>query len=404
MTTPAVAEASLGSLAASRSDLAAGVTTRPDVLFVLNSLGIGGSERKIARLTNRLREEGMHVVLACMNGPFTLEADVRRDVQVHKLERNGRFSFKALQRLRRILVDQQPATVLAVNLYQALYVALAALFLPYCPRTVALVNTSTFRGHYLWKLLYKWVLRRFDLTAHGSQAQRRFWLDAGVNESNTAWRRSTVIYNGVDSDHFEPIDALEAGKRLRAVFGVKSESLLFGTVGMCRPEKNQQVLLTTLRQMLAARIDAHLAICGDGPLRAMLERRATELGIAERVHFTGALEDVRPVLSALDIFVLPSIAVESFSNAALEAMAMGRPVILSDIGGAREMVSDGVEGYVVSATEVPARLPAIMAALCADRRKRQLMGAAARSRAINCFSVTAMVAGYRGLFHDGEAQ
>jgi glycosyltransferase involved in cell wall biosynthesis len=185
---------------------------------------------------------------------------------------------------------------------------------------------------------------------------------------------------------------------------VKSESLLFGTVGMCRPEKNQQVLLTTLRQMLAARIDAHLAICGDGPLRAMLERRATELGIAERVHFTGALEDVRPVLSALDIFVLPSIAVESFSNAALEAMAMGRPVILSDIGGAREMVSDGVEGYVVSATEVPARLPAIMAALCADRRKRQLMGAAARSRAINCFSVTAMVAGYRGLFHDGEAQ
>jgi glycosyltransferase involved in cell wall biosynthesis len=85
-------------------------------------------------------------------------------------------------------------------------------------------------------------------------------------------------------------------------------------------------------------------------------------------------------------------------------MAMGRPVILSDIGGAREMISDGVEGYVVSATEIAARLPAIMAALCADRRKRQLMGAAARSRAINCFSVTAMVAGYRGLFHDGEAQ
>jgi glycosyltransferase involved in cell wall biosynthesis len=122
------------------------------------------------------------------------------------------------------------------------------------------------------------------------------------------------------------------------------------------------------------------------------------------VHFVGALDDVRPVLAALDVFVLPSIAVESFSNAALEAMSMGRPVILSDIGGAREMISEGVEGYVVSPTELPARLPALIAALYADPRKRQQMGAAARDRAVNCFSVPAMVAGYRGLLHDGAVQ
>ncbi len=117
------------------------------------------------------------------------------------------------------------------------------------------------------------------------------------------------------------------------------------------------------------------------------------------MHFIGAVEDVRPVLAALDVFVLPSIAVESFSNAALEAMSMGRPVILSDIGGAREMINDGVEGYVVSPTELSARLPAMISALYADRRKRLQMGAAARNRAVTCFSVPAMVAGYRGLLH-----
>jgi glycosyltransferase involved in cell wall biosynthesis len=122
------------------------------------------------------------------------------------------------------------------------------------------------------------------------------------------------------------------------------------------------------------------------------------------VHFVGAVEDVRPVLAALDIFVLPSIEVESFSNAALEAMSMGRPVILSDIGGAREMITDGVEGYVVSPTELAARLPALIAALYSDQRKRQQMGVAARNRAVNCFSVPAMVAGYRGLLHDGPSQ
>jgi glycosyltransferase involved in cell wall biosynthesis len=166
---------------------------------------------------------------------------------------------------------------------------------------------------------------------------------------------------------------------------------------MCRPEKNQEVLLTMMRSLRVARVDTHLVIAGDGPLRAQLERRATELEVADRVHFIGAIEDVRPMLAALDIFVLPSIAVESFSNAALEAMSMGRPVLLSNIGGAREMIQDGVEGYVIAPTELAARLPAIVAALYADPRKRKQMGIAARDRAVTCFSVPAMVAGYRGL-------
>ena len=77
---------------------------------------------------------------------------------------------------------------------------------------------------------------------------------------------------------------------------------------------------------------------------------------------------------------------------------MGRPVILSDIGGAREMIDDGVEGYVVSITELAARLPALLAALHADSRKRQAMGAAARARVVNRFSMAHMLAAYRELF------
>jgi len=409
MNNPAMADASMAGLStaktatATKPEVHAATATRPDALFVLSTLGVGGSEQKIARLTNRLKEEGVHVMLACMNGPFTLEQVVRRDVPLRKLDRQGKFSLGALWRLRRILVDERPATVLAVNLYQALYVALATLLLPYRPRTVALVNTSTFRGHPLWKRIYQAVLRRFDVTVHGSQAQRQFWFKA-ENSDSPAWRNSTVIYNGVDSEHFQLYDSFEAGKGLRASLGVKPESLLIGTVSMCRPEKNQQVLLTTLRQLRASRVDAHLVIAGDGPLRGELERRAAALAISDRVHFIGAVPDVRPVLAAMDLFVLPSIAVESFSNAALEAMAMGRPVILSDIGGAREMINDGVEGYVVSPTELPARLPALIAALYADRRKRLHMGAAARTRAVNCFSLPAMTAGYRGLFHSGDTQ
>jgi len=399
MNAPMLADASLTGLTTAEADMAS-VTTRPDALFLLNNLGIGGSERKIVRLVNRLKDEGVHVSLVSLNGPYTIEPGIRRDVPLSKLERKGKFSLRALLRLREIIVRERPATILAVNLYQALYVALATLLLPYRPRTVALVNTSTFRGHRALKRIYQSVLARFDLTVHGSDAQRQFWLKRNLRASGN----SAVIYNGVDSDHFEITGAFEAAKRLRAALGVKPDAFLMGTVGRLAPEKNQEVLLTTLRSLRVTRVDAHLVLAGGGPLREQLVRRARKLEIADRVHFIGEIEDVRPVLAALDVFVLPSVAVESFSNAALEAMAMGRPVILSNIGGAREMIQDGVEGYVVSPTELAARLPALLSALYADQRKRQQMGVAARARAVSCFSVPAMVAGYRGLLNNGDSQ
>jgi glycosyltransferase involved in cell wall biosynthesis len=380
-------------------EASAAETSRSDVLFVLSSLAVGGSERKIIRMANRFKEEGLQVNLACLNGPYTIEPTLRRDVPLVKLERSGMFSFSTVWRLRQMIRRQRPATVIAVNLYQALYVACATWMLPDRPRTVALVNTSTFRGRRLWKRIYQGVLARFDLTVHGSQAQRNFWLAP----NRRAQDNSLVIYNGVDSAHFEPVAAFEEAKRLRAKIGVGPQGLLIGTVGKMRPEKNQEVLLTALRRLRVSGVDVHLVIAGDGPLRDFLRRRAAELEVANRVTFIGEVEDVRTVLTAMDVFVLPSTAVESFSNAALEAMAIGRPVILSDIGGAREMIDDGVEGYVVSPTELAARIPALIAALYADRRKRQQMGQAARSRAQNRFSVTSMAAAYRALLGGGHS-
>jgi glycosyltransferase involved in cell wall biosynthesis len=367
---------------------------RCDVLFVLSCLAVGGSERKIVRIANRLKDERVAVGLAVLNGPYTVEQTLRRDVPLTKLERRGKFSLAAVMRLRELILRDRPPTVIAVNLYQALYVACAALLLPYRPRLVALVNTSTFGGRRMRKRLYQSVLARFDLVVHGSQAQRAFWQTTLRDPPG----KSAVIYNGVDSGYFEPTAVFEAAKRLRASLHVKPGALLIGSVGRLAAEKNHEVLLSTLRRLRVAQIDAHLVIAGSGPLRDQLLRRAAELEIADRVNLVGEFEDVRPVLAALDVFVLPSVAVESFSNAALEAMSMGRPVILSDIGGAREMIDEGVEGYVVSPTELPARLPALIAALHADARRRLAMGAAARARVVSRFSMPDMTAAYRELF------
>ena len=185
---------------------------RSDVMFVLGSLGVGGSERKIARMANRLKEDEVQVTLACLNGPYTLESTVRRDVPLHKIERRGKFSFSAVWRLRRLLLQERPATVIAVNLYQALYVACATSLLSHRPRIVALVNTSTFRGRGCGSASIRWCCR----VSISPCTARRPSAASGSMTSRRAHDNSTVIYNGVDSAHFEPVIAHEAAKRLRA--------------------------------------------------------------------------------------------------------------------------------------------------------------------------------------------
>jgi glycosyltransferase involved in cell wall biosynthesis len=367
-----------------------------DVLFVLNSLALGGSERKIVRVANQLRQRGLRPGLACLNTPHTLATLVRDDVPMYPLDRRGKFSIAALARLFNIVRQRRPRTLIAVNLYPALYVlAAAALAGRPRPRTIGLLNTSTLGEQAApWRArLYRRLLPLFDGTVHGCEAQRGLW----VVDGSPAWRRSQVIYNGVDLAEYRADAASVPDAQLRAQLGIAPRRFVFGSIGRLAPEKNHAALVTALARLKAANIDAHLVVVGEGALRSPLQELASLLGVRSRLSLPGALTDVRPVLHLLDVFVLPSIAVESFSNAALEAMAMSKAVILSDVGGAAEMVRNGVDGFILSRQELDARLPTLLAALCADPERRARLGAAARARVEAAFSLPVMIERYAAL-------
>lgn len=137
-------------------------------------------------------------------------------------------------------------------------------------------------------------------------------------------------------------------------------------------------------------------IVGIGRERESLERLAVDEGIAERIRFAGLLDDPRPALSIMDVFVLPSSAVETFSNAALEAMAMGRATVLSDIGGASEMIEHGKSGMLFPIGDLDA-LSEILTRLYDSGEMRQALGTAARERAVTSFGFSEMVDQYRAL-------
>jgi len=153
-----------------------------------------------------------------------------------------------------------------------------------------------------------------------------------------------VHYTGLDRALFRPLDRAECRVLLAGSFGVPADVPLLATVGALIPRKGQRLVIRALAQLPSA----HLVLVGTGPARPALEVLARASGVAGRVHFLGSLDHelLAKVLSAADAMVLPS-ASEGLANAWVEALACGCPLVITDAGGAREVVTRPEAGRIV---------------------------------------------------------
>ena len=365
-----------------------------DALFVLSALGVGGSERKVTRIASSLAGDSTRVALCALGPPYTLASSLHREIPVSLLDRRRRLSWQTLRALRDVMKTHRPRTVIAVDLFALLYVSMARRLAGLrAARVVALVNTTSFvrLRDRAFMAGYAPLLRRCDLIVFGSLRQREQWL----RRYRLHGAPSCVIHNGIDPQRFGAgAGAQREAARQRC--GIPAARVVIGNVGRLAPEKNQLALVRAVAALAARGLDGHLLLVGDGAMREPLRHEAARLGIADRLTLAGEVDDVRDLLAAMDLFALPSTSVETFSNAALEAMSMSLPVVLSDIGGAREMVETGREGYIVPAGDQEA-LQAKLQALCVDAAARHAMGAAARARIDRDFTFARMVGAYRAI-------
>ena len=364
-------------------------------LLLLNNLAIGGSERKIVRIANALRQAGHDIHLAYFNAPHTLRVDLDADLPAAHLNRSGKFSLAALGRLRRYILEQQISHVACVNLYPLVYAQAVAWQLgKRAPVVSALINTTDFRGRRDERqmIVYAPLLRRANFLVFGCRLQQDQW--SGRFRLPTA--NSRVIYNGVDQARFNPAAVAQTREQLRSRYGFPADAFIAITVGQLRPEKQQTDLIRAVAALASRGLQVHALLLGEGEERGAIERCIADLGVRDRVHLTGAAGDVRPFLKLADAFVLTSTAVETFSNAALEAMAMGLPVILSRIGGAAEMVKNGNNGFLYSPGNVT-ELAGHIAGLAGDGALTRKVGVAAATQVQYSFSFTRMLDEYRCL-------
>ncbi|MCU1692449.1 MAG: glycosyl transferase group 1 [Frankiales bacterium] len=211
-------------------------------------------------------------------------------------------------------------------------------------------------------------LREVDRLIAVSEGQRRTYERAGVPSELI-----TTVVNGI-----RPRRSAESRQQARLRLGVRGDQRLVLAVGRLLVQKGHRYLVEAVPELVARFPDAVVVVVGEGALRAELEARASSLGVSEQLRLVGFVDDARSLLSAADVFVLPSRQ-EALPLSALEAMDAGLPVVGTDVLGTAEVVEDGVTGLLVR-PEDPAALAGAITALLADPQRARQYGSAGRSR------------------------
>ncbi len=198
-------------------------------------------------------------------------------------------------------------------------------------------------------------------------------------------RKVVTIPNGVDIQRFDPAHALST---IRAELNIDPAAVVIGSVGMLDKNKGQVGLLRAFHELTQRWAEpVHLIIVGDGIEKARLEQLAHELDLERSVHFVGYRRDIPAILKGIDIIVVPTLEYESFSLAAVEAMAMQVPVVASRLGGLAEVVEDGETGLLFPPGD-HAQLLAALRSLITDSALRARMGQAGRQRVCERYLAT----------------
>jgi glycosyltransferase involved in cell wall biosynthesis len=175
----------------------------------------------------------------------------------------------------------------------------------------------------------------------------------------------------------------------RRLFGIPEDRFVVGWIGRMTAIKRLPDLLRSFAQLLERGIEATLCLVGDGPDREAVEQLASQLGVTRNVLFVGYQRDVAPYYAFFDALALPS-ANEGTPVVAIESLAAGRPVVATRVGGVEDVVSDGIDGFLVEPGSIEGVTEAL-ARLAADPALRAQMGAAGRERVIPRYRVSRLV-------------
>jgi len=364
------------------------------IMHVVDRLASGGMERALIRLIRELDPEVFEHSICTLRGADAefLPASGINVVQAGRA--NVDFQFN-VPRLSRIIRSFRPTIVHSRN-----WGGLEAVFAARLAGVPVVVHSE--HGYDLGALRRLPIRQRLLRTIAYQMADCVFTVSDELKSFHAAQaivRANTiqVFPNGVDTVRFCP----DEGKRvaLRRELNISADALVVGSVGRMVAIKNYPALLQAVEYLVPAIPNLRLMLVGSGPDLDRLKAQASQSSeLSTRVLFVGPSERVADLLSAMDVFVLPSLG-EGMSNTLLEALAVGLPIVATAVGGNPEVIADGVEGYLFAPGDVQG-LSRRLQAVLSDAALRARLGQAARQRAREHFSIDRMLRRYTDLYTD----
>lgn len=368
-------------------------SARITVAHVVFSLGVGGLENIVLNLVGGLDPERFGSVVFCLKRTGALAADHRLGSRpVILMDKRRGFDWfmplRLARRLRRLGVD----IVHCHNYGPLLYGSVAG--------RLAGVRRVVYTSHGPESSAYRGQgrIQRLGLVDHVVAISDHV-RDVAVVKGGVDAAKITTIHNGVDVEAFAR-SRVGARESIRDELGMDLDAPVIGVVARLTHEKDHATLLRAFALVHAHHPAARLALAGDGDLRDPLIAQAGELGVRGAVSFLGTRGDVPDLLSAFDVFALPS-RIEGLGITLVEAMAAGLPTVASRVGGIPEVVIDGETGRVVPPGDAEA-LSQALSWMLENRDRARAMGEAGRRRAADEFSLERMVRRYEAIYL-GEA-
>ena len=353
------------------------------ILHLISSAGFYGAEAVVVNLAAAQEKLNCEVIVGAFENPRHPELEVLQRAKAVGLRTevfpcSGRFDRRTPGFLRKYAREQRIDIVHSHGYKPNIYAWIALRNSP-----VRLVSTC-----HLWTTdtravrFYNWLdsiaLKRFDRVICVSEPIAETVRQAGIPGDKVA-----TIDNGINFSPFENAAPADLGQ---------GTALVVGAVGRLTEQKGFEYLLRSAPKLLQKFPSAVIIIVGEGPLREPLQALARELGVADRVMFPGSRTDMPSVYARFDCFVLPSLY-EGMPMAIIEAMASGRAIVATNVGGVGKLIQSGVNGLLVEAKDVDA-LERNVGQVLSDYELRVRLGRQAHDTAAGRFSAETMAKRY----------
>jgi glycosyltransferase involved in cell wall biosynthesis len=364
-----------------------------NVLQLIDSFNQGGSELQATQLTRLLSESGtfdVHLATLSLDGPLRASVEKLDLPPISVFPLTSFYDLNAVRQLRALVtyLRKHKIQVIHTHDFYTNVFGMAASSLARVPvRIASMRETAGMRTNsqrQAQRLAYK-------LASHivgNSEAVRARLIEDGVESD-----KITVLYNGLD---LERLTTALSRTEVLSRFGLDNSSFVTIIANMRHDVKDYPMFLKAAAMISEKVPAASFLLAGEGELTESLKSLAAGLGIAGKTHFLGRCEQVAELLSISSVCVLSSKA-EGFSNSILEYMAAERPVVATDVGGAKEAVAEGVTGYLVKSGDAKTMAERVVELLL-DSKKNLKFGEAGRRVVESRFSTEAQLRNVETLY------